>query len=160
MHIIKKRADEDLDLYREEPTQNSRYLKLSLPIPPSVNKMYYNTRGGGKRLTNKAERYVRDARALINEAIEEQKWVMPNKYVWLYADMVFYFPDRRIRDSHNCLKLLLDTLQGKVFVDDYSALPRIQSVEYDKENPRVEIHITPQTANNRLKGLKTTQVVV
>jgi len=39
-------------------------------------------------------------------------------------------------------------------------MPRIQSVEYDKECPRVEIHVTTQTKNNRDKGLKTTKCMV
>lgn len=148
------------DVYRERPTSVNKVLKISLPVPPSVNAIYYNTRGGGRRLTKKAENYIRDARALINLAMEEQYWVKPNKSTWLYVDMVYYFPDRRIRDASNCLKILLDTLEGLVYVNDYICLPRIQSVEYDKENPRVEILISSQTKNAREKGLKMTQVGV
>lgn len=148
------------DLTRVKPASINKSLTLSLPVPPSVNSMHYNTRGGGRRLTKKAEHYIRDSRALINQAVDEQFWEMQGKGVWLYVDLVFYFPDRRIRDSHNCLKILLDVLQGIVYVNDYTALPRIQSVEYDKENPRVELRVTAQTRNNREKGLKTTQVVI
>lgn len=148
------------DMVRKAPASRNKALKLSLPVPPSVNSMYYNTRGGGRRLTKKAECYIRDARALINLAIDEQKWVKQEKGVWLYVDMVYYFPDRRTRDSHNCLKLLLDVLQGVVYENDMYALPRIQSVEYDKGFPRVEIHITHQNKNQREKGIKTTQVVI
>lgn len=134
-------------------------LQMSLPIPPSVNSMYYN-KGAGKRLTSKAERYIRDARALINDAMDAQKWSMPVREVWLYVDMVFYFPDRKIRDSHNCLKLLLDVMQGYVYVNDYFVLPRIQSVEYDKDNPRVELRITPQNDSSRNKGVQISKVML
>lgn len=148
------------DVYREKPTSMKKSLSISLPVPPSVNHLHYNTRGGGKRLTAKAQHYIRDSRALINQAVEDQFWIKQGKGVWLYIDMVFYFPDRRIRDSHNCLKLLLDVMEGIVYDNDYIALPRIQSVEYDKENPRVELRVSPQTKNNRDKGLKTASVVV
>lgn len=148
------------DLPRKAPQSTKKSLHLSLPVPPSVNSMYYNTRGGGRRLTSKSEAYIRDSHALINLALDEQKWTKQQKGVWLYADMVFYFPDRRRRDSHNCLKILLDTLQGYVYDDDMYLLPRIQSVEYDKLNPRVELHIVSQTPNQREKGLKTTHVMV
>lgn len=116
--------------------------------------MYYNTKYGGKRLTKKAEQYVYESRALINLAIEEQNWIRENKYTWLYIDLVFFMPDKRIRDSHNMLKLLLDVMQQPVYHNDYVAMPRIQSVEYDHKNPRVLIKISPQTKASRLKILK------
>ena len=116
--------------------------------------MYYNTRNGGKRLTSKAEKYIRESRALINVAIEEQNWVKQKKYTWFYIDLVFFFPDKRIRDSHNMLKLLLDVMQGAIYENDYFVMPRIQSVEYDKDNPRIEICIIPQTNSERTKALQ------
>jgi Holliday junction resolvase RusA-like endonuclease len=69
-------------------------------------------------------------------------------------------PDRRIRDSHNMLKLLLDVMQGIVFTNDYYALPRIQSVEYDTENPRVDLIIQPQCSHQRNKGLHISKNVI
>ena len=141
-----------LDVFREELI-DAKVFSVDLPIPPSVNSLYMNTRGGGKRLSRKAESYIRDSRALINLAIQEQSWVKPNRSVWLYADMVFYFPDRRVRDSHNCLKLLLDVMQGIVYRNDYFVLPRIQSVKYDKDNPRVKESIYPQSASSRTAGI-------
>lgn len=145
------------DVLRCKPNSINKTLTISLPIPPSVNSMYYNTSGGGRRLTAKAEHYVRDAKAIINQAVEDQKWVKASRGVWLYIDMVYYFPDRRIRDSHNCLKILMDVMQGKVYQNDYSALPRIQGVEYDKENPRVELKVTYQTETSRVKGKHVTK---
>ena len=140
------------DLFREDAQDPKKYLHMSLPVPPSVNGLHYNTRGGGKRLTYKAVNYTRDARALIAMHVEDTGWVAPPKGVWLYIDMVFYFPDRRVRDASNCLKLLLDVMQGLVYTNDYIALPRIQSVEYDKENPRVELCISSQDDTARTHG--------
>lgn len=155
----KKRAEEEGDVYRDTPDYPNKTLELSLPLPPSVNSMYANTRNGGRRLTSHAKKYVNVSRALINQAITEQKWIKQKRHVWLYIDLVFYMPDRRVRDSHNMLKLLLDVLEGVVYDNDYSVLPRIQSVEYDKEAPRVEARVITQTQNNRNKGLKTTAKV-
>ena len=145
---------ETTDLYRDKPQCPNKKLRLSLPLPPSVNHMYFNTRGGGKRLTKKAENYIRESRSLINLAIEEQRWLKQDKSTWYYIDLVFFMPDRRIRDSHNMLKLLLDVMQGIIFENDYYAMPRIQAVEYDTENPRVEVCVMPQSANARDKGLR------
>lgn len=116
--------------------------------------MYYNTRRGGKRLTKQAEDYIRISKAKILEAVESQKWIKQKKSTWYYMDLVFYMPDRRIRDSHNMLKLLLDVMQGIVYNNDYYVLPRIQSVEYDSLNPCVSLCITSQSDTMREKGIK------
>lgn len=144
------------DLKREVVKSKNKMLKLHLPIPPSVNSIYANTRYGGKRLTKKAENYIREVRALTNEFIEEQRWQKAENGQWLYVDLVFFFPDRRRRDSHNTLKILLDALQTLIYEDDMFVMPRIQGVEYDKENPRVEMKFTYQTKNNRERALKIT----
>lgn len=116
--------------------------------------MYINTKGGGKRLTKQAEDYTKTSKALINLAIDEQNWIKQQSSTWYYMDLAFFMPDRRIRDSHNMLKLLLDVMQGTVYENDYYVLPRIQAVEYDNEKPRVEVCIMPQSQSTRNKGLQ------
>lgn len=151
---IIKEAKDCNDLYRSEPKYPNKKLRVSLPLPPSVNSMYAPTKHGGKRLTSKAKQYIITSQALIHQAIDEQRWVIQDVATWYYADLVVFMPDRIIRDSHNLLKLLLDVMQDIVFDNDYYVMPRIQSVELDVENPRVELSIVPQTKNNRTKGLK------
>lgn len=129
--------------------EDYRELHFEVGIPISVNHMYFNTRRGGKRLTPKAEQYFREARALINAAIHDQLWIMSPKGVWLYVDLVFYFKDKKIRDSHNTLKLLMDVMQDVVFENDYYVMPRIMGVELDRDNPRVEVQVHPQTKDLR-----------
>ena len=158
--VWKQVAASNNDLYREAPKHSNKTLKLTLPIAPSVNSLHVNVRGGGRRLTSKAQNYIRDSKALINMATEDQRWIIPKRNMWLYVDLVFFMPDRRIRDSHNCLKLLLDVMQGPVYENDYYVLPRIQSVEYDPANPRIEVQVSYQTNNNRQKGLKQAGLVV
>lgn len=142
------------DLYRDKPIHPNKKLRISLPLPPSVNHMYIHLKRGGKKLNKKAEEYIKISRALINLAIEEQRWIKQEKATWYYVDLIFFMPDRRVRDSHNMLKLLLDVMQGPVYGNDYYALPRIQGVEYDKGHPRVELCITAQTNNARDKSLQ------
>lgn len=142
------------DLYRDKPQYPNKKLRISLPLPPSINHMYIHLKRGGKKLTKQAEDYIRTSRAIINSEIEEQRWIKQNKATWYYIDLVFFMPDQRIRDSHNLLKLLLDVMQGPIYDNDYYALPRIQSVEYDNTNPRIEICVVPQTVNAREKGLQ------
>lgn len=126
-----------------------KHLYMSVPIPPSVNHIYYNTRGGGKRLTRLAEKYMHTVRAHARECVESQSWIIPTKGNWVYMDLAFFFPDKRIRDSHNCLKILLDALEGVVFENDYYIVPRIRLVELDRDDPRTVIHFVHQTEEER-----------
>lgn len=151
--MVKEKLEKE-DLNRDKPTNPNKKLRITLPLPPSVNHMYIHLKRGGKKLTKQAEEYVLISRTYIKKAINNQQWIFQNKATWYYIDLVFFMPDRRIRDSHNMLKLLLDVMQGLVYKNDYYVLPRIQSVEYDKEEPRVEICVIPQTDNSRKKGIR------
>ena len=79
-------------------------------------------------------------------------WKTEPKGVWQYLDLVIYMPDKRTRDSHN-IKLLLD-IEGCVYSNDYTVLPRIQSVELDRDNPRLVGTITHQKDKDRVDMLK------
>lgn len=144
----RKQAELNNDLFRGTKCPNKRLL-LELPLPPSVNSMYTMR----KTLTAKAQRYIRSSRALINLATDEQYWTCVEPPNWLYLDLVFYMPDRKIRDSHNMLKLLLDVMQGLVYENDYYVLPRIQTVEYDKDNPRISIVVRHQKEKERYEHI-------
>jgi Holliday junction resolvase RusA-like endonuclease len=64
-----------------------------------------------------------------------------DKTVHLYAKL--YMPDARRRDATNYAKLVHDSLQGTVYVDD-TQIKRAtwENAGIDRENPRVEITIT------------------
>jgi len=52
----------------------------------------------------------------------------------------FYYPDRRRRDAHNGLKILMDAFEDAgIYTDDRYALPRIMDYAIDREDPRLEI---------------------
>ncbi|MDD3957978.1 MAG: RusA family crossover junction endodeoxyribonuclease [Candidatus Izemoplasmatales bacterium] len=113
-------------------------MKLTLPIPPSVNHMYV---GPKRAMDAKARAWFTEAGLLTRKQCVDQGWGM-TKEAWLYADMKFYMPDLRRRDSHNTIKILLDVMEGFVYENDFYVMPRIQLVGHDKENPRVEIEFS------------------
>lgn len=136
------------DLERDEPKYPKQMLAFRLPIPPSVNHMYQSA-GRGRRLTKAAQDYIKTAQDICKKAMKEQGWKKDNPHVWYVMDLYYYFPDKRVRDSHNTLKLLTDCLEGLLFANDYFLLPRIQYVTLCREDPRLEIIYYPQEGDAR-----------
>lgn len=144
----KKKNDEEFeDLDRDLPKYPKQVLTVTLPLPPSVNHMY-QAAGRGRRLTKQAMEYIRTAQDTVKKAIRKQGWKKDKDHVWYVMDLYYYFPDKRIRDSHNTLKLLTDCLEGLLYKNDYFLLPRIQYVCLDRINPRLEIIYYPQEGDN------------
>lgn len=142
--MTKKKQVEFEDLKRDTPKYPDQQLNFSIPIPPSVNHMYQSA-GRGRRLTTQARNYIKTAQDICKKAMRQQGWKKDKEYVWYVMELYFYFPDQRVRDSHNCLKLLTDCLEGLLFANDYFLLPRIQYVTLDRDNPRLEIIYYAQT---------------
>lgn len=131
-------------------------LKLTLPVPTSINALYINqfaynpaTRKRemtGKRILSKAgEQRKQEIASATREQMKNQYW----NYEWtktnyLYQDAVIYFA-RRGSDDNNIYKLLNDTLEGIVYDNDSRVLVRTQHIIYDSKNPRVELKLTPVT---------------
>ncbi len=109
-------------------------MKLELPLPPSVNAAFLNVRG---RRFNKPETlaWYQGAVLIIRTWMRKSGTVPFTGQV--YCDLELYLR-RRGSDSHNYLKILLDSFEkaGLVANDDL-ILPRIQLAEYDAKNPRV-----------------------
>ena len=144
------------DLFRDSPQRPRQKLRADLPIAPSINHMHI---GKTKTLNKKAKNYIRDCRSILHQRIEDSGWVGEKGHVWFYVDAVVYMPDRRLRDAHNMFKLLMDVLQRVCFHDDYYAMPRVYSVEYDKINPRIELLIKPQTNADLKKAIEMMDVI-
>ncbi len=138
------KKNENDDLNRSKPKYPDRELAFTVPVAPSVNHMYIPTKSGSKVLTKEAKAYIRIAQDIARDAIKKAKWKKDEDHVWYYMDLYFYFPDKRIRDSHNCIKLLMDCFEGLLFPNDYYVMPRIQRVELDKENPKIDVIFSPQ----------------
>jgi crossover junction endodeoxyribonuclease RusA len=103
--------------------------------------MYITTRSGARVLTEEAKAWLVEAGFEALRQRKKQKWEKPDKGVQLYADLYFFFPNRRRRDSHNSMKILLDALEKILYDDDQYVLPRVQEVLLDRDNPRLELEI-------------------
>lgn len=117
-------------------------MELELSLPPSVNHMYFTAKNTNARLlTEKAKAWLVDTSFEAMKQRQRQGWEKSFKE-WLYMDLFFFLPDRRKRDTHNTLKILLDGLEGILYENDYYVLPRIQDVSIDPERPRVKIRLS------------------
>lgn len=108
---------------------------------PSVNHMYMNTRAkgkGSKKLKPEAEVWKEETVLLASNWRRKNGWkTHPGK---VRVKLWFFHPDRRKRDTHNGLKILLDALEdARIYENDRYALPQIMDFEVDRENPRIEI---------------------
>lgn len=113
----------------------ARIIKMTVPVPPSINHCYFTARNGMRIKTNKAKDFDIEVISITNKI--DYKFPEKTKIV---CDLKFYFRDNRRRDTHNTLKLLLDAVEvGGLYHDDMYVLPRVIDFEVDKENPRVEL---------------------
>lgn len=127
-------------------------LKLTSPIPPSVNHylMDKTIQKNGRLMpmrfkTKEAKDYQEKFGKYVTEQVKLQKWeTIKDPLQHYYVDTVFYF-DRIDRDANNYFKCMLDTITdtGLVWVDDNVTCERVQRIYYDNLNPRIEITIHP-----------------
>tara|TARA_Y100000310_G_C20497740_1_gene722382 strand:+ start:302 stop:757 length:456 start_codon:yes stop_codon:yes gene_type:complete len=110
--------------------------------PPSVNHIYGFTWRHGQAVTYllpEAKEYKKHVWAMAQNAVVNQKWIVPEIGRRVGVSFWFFWADRKKRDTHNCLKLILDGLQGVVYPDDQYVLPSVIDFQVDPENPRVEM---------------------
>lgn len=112
-------------------------LEVKFPILPSVNHMYMTTSFGGKQMTPETKVLFLQLQDYIREEVEKQEW-QGTHGIFIIAELKFYMPDKRKRDSHNMFKFLFDIMNGIVYDDDYYVLPQVLDIQIDKENPRIE----------------------
>lgn len=132
-----KVSKEKEDLNRDKPRHPRRKFNGILDIPPSKNHAFVYR--GYRKIPKKDTRdYRENVEAEIKSIMKDKRWKQDDEHVWYYLDLHFHFPDKRIRDSHNCIEVLMDALEGSLFDNDYYVMPRIQYVGLDRENPRLE----------------------
>lgn len=120
-------------------------------VYPSENMIYVSNRRGGKRLSKMAEDQLIKWRAMAESWALRNGWEMTkNEKVVIWIDT--YFPDRRIRDTSNAYKLMMDALQGVIFDNDYYALVRQNDFFIVKkgESPHFKLYIYKKSMENAL----------
>ena len=127
----------------------SNTLKLTVPIPPSINNDYIKPRAiikYGKPMammyeTKLAKDYKKKiVKQLKEEALKQDFTYEEDKFT--VVEYVFFFP-RTNMDTNNYYKCLVDAIteSKKIWKDDNISLMRDQRVYYDSKNPRVELKI-------------------
>ena len=109
-------------------------IKLTIPVAPSINHCYFYI--NGKKVKGaKAKQFEQEVALImrdINFKFDDKRKIV--------CKMWYFFPDNRRRDTHNTLKLLLDSIErGGLYSDDRYVLPQIMDWQVDKENPIVEM---------------------
>lgn len=128
-------VNHDSDLQRKN---EGKELHIVLPLAPTINHAYFTTRFGGRALKKHGREWMQAAQSILNHEVKRQGWELV-KDEKIKVDILTVFPDRRRRDSHNTLKLLLDAPHGYVYEDDKVVLPRCVDYKVDKNNPRSEL---------------------
>lgn len=126
-------------------------LTLIVPLPPSINEAYTNITVGKRKqgyysvpivktvLSQKGKVYKEEVSNTILKQLETNQemsmFIQENIFDYpIYLDLDFVYRDNRKRDSHNYLKILLDTLEGVIYANDNKVYPRIQSVSVYKSD--------------------------
>lgn len=108
-------------------------IKLTLPSPPSANRLWRNCRGVMVK-SEAARQYALDVAVLARAAR-----VRP-----LEGDVkviMAVYRQRKAGDLDNKIKIVLDSLQGLAFEND-SQVVKIEAHRYDDaRNPRVEVTV-------------------
>lgn len=115
-------------------------MKITLPLPPSVNHYYLTTRAGKRIMTGEAKEWMDEARLLVRLAARDSGWTLVEQGKVIMGLWV-YWPDRRRRDTHNLHKALADAPEGILYADDRQVLMRDMDFTVDRENPRVVVAI-------------------
>ncbi|HET6494545.1 MAG TPA: RusA family crossover junction endodeoxyribonuclease [Thermoleophilia bacterium] len=117
-------------------------LRLTLPIPPSVNHSHHNCNINGRlmRVPSKAAKaWTKACIVACYEAMNRAGWPTPCDCKTI-VEYTVYWPDKRRRDPSNLEKVLLDGIEaGGIVTDDKWCLPRCQDFTVDRGNPRVEV---------------------
>lgn len=114
-------------------------LRISLPIVPSVNHCYRNVSIHRRILTKIGQNWRSEAQYIAKTEVRRQGWKLPPLKQKIVMELITYWPDRRRRDTHNSHKLLADSLEGIIYIDDQYLLIRDMDYVVDKKNPRVEL---------------------
>lgn len=124
----------------------SKKLKLTLPLPVSVNHyLGHRISGGrGKKFihtykTQEAISFERIAKPIILKEVQAQKWVKPSENTYIRVEATWFFHKKGL-DSSNMHKQVLDILQRcEVYYNDNMVLECSKDYYIDAKNPRCEI---------------------
>lgn len=110
---------------------------IVFPFPPSIDSAYGQRAGHQRYYTKKAKEWIKSCPKLFASAIDYE----------VIIEYKIYYPDKRIRDNSNYIKLIEDYLvkSGVLADDNYTVVKKfsVETMGVDKQNPRVEVYIEP-----------------
>jgi len=112
-------------------------LQFVLSYPPSANRYWRKTRNGRIYVSP-------EATAFKNEVKQKCKDKKPYTTEDVVVIVSVYRP-RKVGDLPNRTKVLYDALQGYAFKDDKQIVAEHTYRYDDKQNPRVEVTVIPQS---------------
>lgn len=125
-------------------------LKLDLPIAPSLNNAYSQSRNGRRFLTDEGRSFKTQAGLIVHAVAAQAGLDIAPRLSRVAIVMRFYFPDRRSyarRDIDNCYKLAGDAIAEALGYND-SRVDRIvlERAGIDQDRPRCEVEISIKAA--------------
>jgi crossover junction endodeoxyribonuclease RusA len=121
-------------------------LRLTLPLPPSVNNQYV-TVGKRRVLSREAKAFRRSVVAIVRDRFSDglvsDAWIEAAREQPLACDLVFYFETPYRRDLDGGLKIALDALFDALGLDDRYIVSITLTKQIDPLNPRAEIELAP-----------------
>jgi Holliday junction resolvase RusA-like endonuclease len=107
--------------------------------PPQARR----SKSGVTRAQNFLSKEYREAKRVLKDRFRTRLGAGRAATVPLHILYRFYWPDRRVHDASNHLKLLNDVLTGIVYRDDAQLHRGTWTTAVDPDRPRCEIEIRP-----------------
>ena len=121
-------------------------LRLTLPLPPSVNNQYV-TVGRRRVLSSEAKAFRKDTRVIIQRLLEQgtigEGWLDEVRGRPFACDLAFYFETTFKRDLDGGLKIALDALCDCLDLDDRHVVSLTLEKRIDPLRPRLELELGP-----------------
>ena len=128
----------------------SHAVALTLPVPPSVNHQYATV--NGRRLISSAGRaYKAQVGQLVwlklAQSTHRASLLAQLQSEWLALSIRFYFTSALRRDVDGGLKIAQDALCEGLGINDNRIVETHLYKHIDKENPRIEVRLTPASSS-------------
>jgi crossover junction endodeoxyribonuclease RusA len=121
--------------------REQQMIEMTLPYPPSANRYW---RHWNNRVVMSAE--ARAYKNLVSLLAKAQNVDLVDGTVCV--ELEIYRP-RQAGDIDNSIKILLDALNKVAYSDDSQIVRLVADQLDDKENPRVEVRVTPMTRRSK-----------
>jgi crossover junction endodeoxyribonuclease RusA len=128
------------------PPTGNHEVALTLPVPPSVNHQYATV--NGRRLMSSAGRaYKIQVGQLVwlklAQSAHRAHLLTRLQSEWLALSIRFFFTSALRRDVDGGLKIAQDALCEGLGINDNRIVETHLYKYIDKDNPRIEVHLTP-----------------